>query len=692
MTSTTLDRPTPTAPGVPKPTGLGDRLRTAGRRLVRGRAESARWERPALLGLLALAALLYLWDLSSSGWANSFYSAAAQAGSVNWEAFFYGSSDAGNSITVDKPPASLWLMALSVRIFGLSSFSILLPEALMGVATVGVLYATLRRRFSAGTALLGGAVLALTPVAALMFRFNNPDALLVLLLSLAAYFTLRGVEDGRIRWVLWAGVMVGLGFLTKQLQVFLILPALVGVYLLASPRKLGIRLLHLLAALGALLVSAGWWVAIVELVPASMRPYIGGSQSNSFLELTFGYNGFGRLTGNEVGSVTGGGGGTGATSMWGSTGLFRLFENEIGGQITWLLPAALVLTLVGYVLLRRAPRVSAQRATLAVFVVWMLVTALAFSFMAGIFHAYYTVALAPAIAGVVAIGTSLLWSRRSSLAARIVMATLVLVSAGWAWALLERASSWMPALKVVVVILGVIGAVLLLLPSRTRLLTVLTASVALTAVLLAPTAYTIQTVTTGHSGSIVTAGPTVSGGMGGFGGGRPAGLGGQGGPGGQTGTNQLPSTGTLPQMGAGTPPTGTAVQGMPGGMGGAGGLLNSATVSSTLSAKLSSSASSFTWIAAAVGSNSAAGYQLATGFAVMPIGGFNGSDPSPTLAEFKALVAKGEIHWFIGGSIGASNGGSNAASQIAGWVAANFTATTVDNVTLYDLSATSTGS
>ncbi|MBW8873272.1 MAG: glycosyltransferase family 39 protein, partial [Leifsonia sp.] len=362
--------------------------------------------------LLALAALLYLWDLSSSGWANSFYSAAAQAGSVNWEAFFYGSSDAGNSITVDKPPASLWLMALSVRMFGLSSFSILLPEALMGVATVGVLYATLRRRFSAGTALLGGAVLALTPVAALMFRFNNPDALLVLLLTLAAYFTLRAIDDGKLRWMLWAGAMVGLGFLTKQLQVLLIVPPIALAFLWASPLKFGKRLLHGLAAVGAMLVSAGWWVAIVELVPASMRPYIGGSQTNSFLELTFGYNGFGRLTGNEVGSVTGGGGNANGTSMWGATGLFRLFENEIGGQITWLLPAALVLVLVGYLLIGRAPRTSPQRASLTLFAGWMLVTAVAFSFMAGIFHAYYTVALAPAIAAVVAIGASLLWTRR----------------------------------------------------------------------------------------------------------------------------------------------------------------------------------------------------------------------------------------------------------------------------------------
>jgi 4-amino-4-deoxy-L-arabinose transferase-like glycosyltransferase len=652
-----------------------DRLRGTGRWLVRGREGSAKWERPALLGLLAVTAVLYLWNLSESGWANSFYSAAAQAGSVNWEAFFYGSSDAGNSITVDKPPASLWLMALSVRMFGLSSFSILLPEALMGVATVGVLYATLRRRFSAGTALLGGAVLALTPVAALMFRFNNPDALLVLLITLAAYFTLRAIDDGRLRWMLWAGAMVGLGFLTKQLQVFLILPPIALVFLWASPLKIGKRLLHAAAGLGAMVVAAGWWVAIVELVPASMRPYIGGSQTNSFLELTFGYNGFGRLTGNEVGSVTGGG--TTGTGVWGATGLFRLFENEIGGQITWLLPAALVLVLVGYLLIGRAPRTSPQRATLTLFAGWMLATAVAFSFMAGIFHAYYTVALAPAIAAVVAIGASLLWSRRAAPPARIVMATLVLLSAAWAWVLLSEASTWLPALKVIVVLLALVGAVLLLVPPRTRLLSVLTASLGLSAVLLAPTAYTIETVTTAHSGSIVTAGPTVAGG--GFGGGARGAPGGPAGFGGGQGT----APGGFGGFGGG----GRAGGGPGGGAGGAGSLLDASSVSSALASAIEKGSSGYTWAAAAVGSNSAAGYQLATGLAVMPLGGFNGSDPSPTLAVFQKLVAGHEIHWFIGGTIGASNGGSSDATSIANWVAANFTATTVDGVTLYELSS-----
>ena len=630
--------------------------------IVRGRSDTAAWERPALLGLLTATAVLYLWNLSANGWANSFYSAAVQAGTVDWEAFFYGSSDAANSITVDKPPASLWLMALSARIFGLSSFSILLPEAIMGVVTVALVYLIVRRHFSAPAALLAGSMLALTPVAVLMFRFNNPDALLVLLMTLAVYVTLRGVESGKLRWVLWAGAMVGLGFFTKQLQAFLILPVLVGVYLWAAPISWGRRFTHLFGALGVMVVSGGWWVAIVELVPATLRPYIGGSQTNSFLELTFGYNGFGRLTGNETGSV-GGGGATG-TGMWGSTGILRLFEDEIGGQVTWLLPAALVVMVAGFVLLARTRRSDPRRVVLALFGGWLVVTALAFSVMAGIFHAYYTVALAPPLAGTVAIGASMLWSRRGEPAVRIVSALAMALTALWAFALLGEASDWLPWLKWVVLVLGAVATVMLLLPERGRMLAAATLAVTLVGGLVGPAAYSLETVSVSHSGSIVTAGPSVSGSTGARAGGTPGGM-----PG-------------------GTPPAGARPGGAGGIGGGAGGLLGGGTVSSKVVALLEVNAANFTWVAASVGSNNASGYQLASSFPVMAIGGFNGSDPSPTLAEFRSSVAAGKIHYFVGGgSVGQSPGGSAASASIAAWVAANFTATTVDGVTMYDLTS-----
>ncbi len=322
-----------------------------------------RWARPATVALLLATAALYLWDLSASGWGNSFYAAAAQAGSESWKAFFFGSSDAASSITVDKTPMSLWVMSLSVRVFGLSSWSILVPQALMGVASVAILARSVRRvTGSHGAGLLAGAVLALTPVAALMFRFDNPDALLTLLLVGAAALVVEAPNHPKaLRLLVIAGALVGFAFLTKMLQAFLVLPAFALVYLLESRLAFRRNLVHLLAAFGSMIVAGGWWIAIVELWPGT-RPYIGGSQNDSILELTLGYNGLGRLTGDETGSVGGGGGPGGG--QWGSTGLLRLFGSEIGGQIAWLLPAALLLLVAGLWLRRRASRGDAMRTAL----------------------------------------------------------------------------------------------------------------------------------------------------------------------------------------------------------------------------------------------------------------------------------------------------------------------------------------
>jgi 4-amino-4-deoxy-L-arabinose transferase-like glycosyltransferase len=685
--TTTLESP----PGA-EPAPVVGVPRTLGRRALRGRPEDPAWVRPAFLGLLVATAVLYLWGLGASGWANSFYSAAAQAGSQSWKAFFFGSSDAANSITVDKPPASLWAMALSVRVFGLSSWSILVPQALMGVGTVAVLYAAVRRRFSAEAGLLAGAVMALTPVATLMFRFNNPDALLVLVLTTAAYATLRAIEGGRTRWLLLAGALVGLGFLTKQLQAVLVLPAFGLAYLWAAPKPAVRRIVDLVAAFGVMIAAAGWWIAIVELVPDRYRPYIGGSQHNSILELTLGYNGLGRLTGNETGSV-GGGAGPGGGGMWGATGLTRLFTAEMGGQIAWLVPAALILLAAGLWSTRRAPRTDPVRAAFLLWGGWLLVTGIVFSEMQGIFHAYYTVALAPAIAALVGIGATTLWSRRS-LGTDAILAATVVVSALWSYELLGRSAAWHPGVKNLVVLTAIVATAGLLL--RARLGRRLAAVVAATAVicgLAGPAAYSLSTAATPHTGSIVTAGPAVSGGNGGPGGGfarrgagRPGGF--AGGPGG------FPGGGFGGQAPGGAAPGGQAPAPGRGGFGGgAGGLLNGSTAGAGLVAALRADAGSYTWVAAAVGSNNASGYQLASQEPVMAIGGFNGSDPSPTLARFQAYVAAKKIHYFVGGGGpgGNSMGGSNVSSQISAWVQANFTATTIDGATVYDLTAAASG-
>src|SRR5215216_1879644 len=290
-------------------------MTTASLRIARPRAMRLGWERPALIAVVALAAALCLWDLTISGYANSYYAAAARAASESLTAWFFGSLDPGSFITVDKPPLSLWLMGLSARVFGFSSSSILLPQALCTIAAVGLLYATVRRVFGTAAALAAGTALAITPVTVAIGRVNNPDALLVLLMVGAAYLLVRAVESGRTKHLVWCGVLVGLAFMTKMLQGWMIVPALGAAYLLAGPPALGARIRQLgLAAVAMVATSAAWPVA-VSLWPGS-RPYIGGSTDGSVWDLIFGYNGFGRLTGDA------GDGGQGA-NFGGVAGLWR---------------------------------------------------------------------------------------------------------------------------------------------------------------------------------------------------------------------------------------------------------------------------------------------------------------------------------------------------------------------------------
>jgi len=641
-------------------------------------SHTPRWPRVALTALLAATAVLYIWGLSRSGWANAFYSAAAQAGGASWKAWFFGSSDAANAITVDKTPAALWVTGLSVRVFGLSSWSILVPQALMGVASVGLLYAAVKRVAGPGAGLIAGAALALTPVAVLIFRFNNPDALLVLVLIGSAYATQRAVEKGGTRWLMLAGVLVGVGFLAKMLQAFLVLPALTAVWVLAAPVGWWPRIRGLLLAGVAMLVSAGWWVLVVELWPADSRPYIGGSQTNSVLELVFGYNGFGRLTGDETGSVGGSPGGG-----WGQTGIARLFGSEMGAGASWLLPAALVLLGVLVWRTRRAPLQDALRAAAVLWGGWLLVTGLVFSYMAGIIHPYYTVAIAPAVAALVGLGVARLWHDRAAPTSRVTLAAVLALTVGWAWYLLAQ-TSWQPWLTWAVPLAGLAGVAGILGVHRMPRAAVVVATVALVAGAGGSTAYALATAATPHTGAIPSAGPAGAGRMGG-----PGGMRGANRPAGGFGGMQPPAG-----VGAGTrstAPTGGGGFGA-GGPGGAGGILGSPTPSAELTALLEQDAGSYTWVAAAVGSNNAAGYQLATGEPVMAVGGVNGTDPAPTLAQFQALAAAGEIHYFVGGGTamggrGASTdtGGSDDATRIAQWVQENFAATTVGGTTVYDL-------
>ena len=671
----------------------------------------------AVMLLMLAAAFVFFWNLTASGYANEFYSAAAQAGSKSWEAFLWGSLDAGNAITVDKPPASIWLMALSVRLFGLSSFAILLPQALMGVACTYLLYATARRVWGNAAGIVAGIVFITTPVAALMFRFNNPDALLILLMLGAAACVLRGLElpadrhgnRVRTRWYAVAGLLIGLGFLTKQFQVLLVLPGFGLAMLLLSPTPWPRRLLDAVVALGTMVIGAGWWVLLTALVPSGSRPYFGGSQTDSFIELTFSYNGLGRLTGNETGSVIPGANealsSDSQSGMWGETGLFRLWTSDFGDQITWLAPIAFAALFLGpakkgqvyfgrFYLGKREHEVDpdtvtrVRRAQIVIFGAWLIVTWLVFSFMAGIFHAYYTVALSPAIAVLVAIcGASLLELRDRPWMPGIA-GLLIAVTSAWDMALVLRSGSF-AWLGVCVGVVGVVAGLALCiiafwmqdrLPATWPLALKCGArgvvAIGIIALLAGPIVWTACTISTGHTGSIVTAGPGGSMG-GGPGGSGPSGNGAPDGAGGSP-ADDSSSESVSDGANAGTPDGGS-------------GLLGGTSANESLVELLTQNASGYRWAAATTGSQNAASYQLASELPVMAIGGFNGSDPAPTLDEFRAYVAQGLIRYYIasdgmgGGMGGTQMGGSNAASEIAEWVAQNYTAQTIGNTTVYDL-------
>ncbi len=633
--------------------------------------------RVVLAALLAGTAVLYVWNLSANGWANAFYSAAVQAGSQSWKAFLFGSSDALNSITVDKPPMSLWPMGLSVRLFGLNAWSLLAPQALMGVASVALLWDAVRRRFGEPAGLIAGLVLALTPVAVAIYRYNNPDALLVLLMIGAAWALLRAIDDGRTRWLVLCGVLVGFGYLTKQLQVALVMPAFAITYLIAGPPKLAKRLWQLAAGLAAAVVAAGWWVAVVQLWPAADRPWIGGSQHNSILELTFAYNGFGRLTGDEPGSIGGfallgresaGARGEAVMRAWGEPGVGRMFQPLQVGQISWLLPAALVFFVALLVWRWRAPRTDTQRASVLLWGLWLVSTAAVFSFMAGIFHPYYTIALAPAIAALVGIGVVVMWRLRDRLWPQATLAAAAAATVATTFFVLRYTAHYYPWLRwvgvagVAVIIVWLLGIGAGWAERRAVKIAVVIGAVALG--LSGPFAYALTTIHGGNSGALPSAGPPVS-------------FLRHGPPFGRSIGSANPGAGPAPWQAGGRNRGCT--------------LTDAGKPEQAVVDKLKDDADSYTWVAATIGSVCASGYQLAAGHPVMPVGGFNGSDPWPPESEFQRLAVSGKIHYFIvdpnnddivsyGGAVHLNNSG-----VIQQWVQRNFSPIPMADVTLYDL-------
>ncbi|TPG35314.1 phospholipid carrier-dependent glycosyltransferase [Mycobacterium hodleri] len=570
--------------------------------------------------------------------ANQFYAASVQAGSRDWKALLFGSLDANNFITVDKPPLSQWVMGLSGQLFGFSSASMLVPQALMAVAAVALLYGAVGRISGPGAGLLAGAALALTPVAVLMFRFNDPDAAMVLLMTAAAYCTVRAIERGSATWLAGAGVALGLAFLAKMLEGAMVMPALVAAYLVAAPVRLRARILHLAGAAAAFGLSAGWFVVLTLVWPASSRPYIAGSTNNTFMNLVLGYNGLARVLGHNRSTI---GLPPGMANLGGfgsrSQGWNRLLSGEFGFEIGWLVPAALLATVVTVAARGRSPRTDLGRAGAVLFGGWFLVDGLVLSYMHGTIHPYYTLSIAPPVAAIFAIGVQQAWSRRGSLRWRIALVGIVIAAGGWGWWLLRGSALSAPALRWPILLATALASVALLWSWRVRgrVAPVLLAA-ALVGALGGPAAYAVATVDSSHQGI----GPSV-------------------GP---------PGTGYAGGKTVGNP---------------------------RLDALLE--ATDTPWSAAIDRSTSAAGLELATGTAVMAIGGFSGTDPTPTLQQFQDDVARHRIAYYLAprgsshGAVGEDVKGDDASprahSEILRWVRGHFHSTTVGGVTAYELFA-----
>jgi 4-amino-4-deoxy-L-arabinose transferase-like glycosyltransferase len=586
--------------------------------------------------LLVVTGVGYGWNLSNRAFGNPFYAAAVQAGTKNWTAFAFGSLDSGNLITVDKPPASLWPMELSGRIFGFTSWSMLVPQVVMAVVAVHTLYATVRRVAGPAAGLLAGALLALTPVAYSMFRFNDPDALLMLLLALAAYCIVRALESARTRWLVLAGGLVGLAFLTKELMAFLPVPGMGLAYLWAAPTSLKRRVGQLLAAGAAIVVGAGWWVLAVALTPPGRRPYLDGSTDNSELNRALVSNGLSRLLHGPAATVRS------LETAGEPAALTRLFDVRVSGYISWLLPAALLLLVAGLWLTRRAPRTDLTRGVLLMFGSWLVLGGLVLSFMGGVFHEYYSLILVPAIVGIVAVSGALAWRSRGW-TERGVLAATALVTAVWCTVPLSRDPLIPTGLTEVVLVLGVaVAAAPLVSAGRGRWTVGVVAGCLLLGVggptALATLADALRYTSLARHAT-VQASPKA----------RPIIAGGR----------------------ISAPPRGRARA--------AAGHV-SRPDDRALVALLG--AAETRWSAATMGSSTAADLELQTHTAVMALGGFSGMIPVPTLSQFESDVHQRLVRYYVVSPL-IPRGGT--AWQVVDWVEQHFHGRRIDGGLVYDL-------
>jgi 4-amino-4-deoxy-L-arabinose transferase-like glycosyltransferase len=581
--------------------------------------------------------MLYGWAISRQGWGNAYYAAAAQAGAQSWKVMLFGGIDPGGAMATDKPPLALWAMSASVRVFGLSPWALCLPQLLASLATIVVLDRTVRRLSGPLAGIVAAAVLAATPVFGVLARFDDPDTLLVMLLTGAAYATVRAARSPARRWPLLLGVLAGAAFLTKWGVVALVLPGLAAAYVAAvaahrPPGEAAPRLVRAAAAAaGAAIVTAGWWVALVALTPAASRPHLDATADNSIWSLILGRNGFARMGSAGALSLIGQAP-TSASAISGIPGPLRLFGQPFATQIGWLLPLAVAAALPTLTRRARNPRrgeVDDRDLGYLLWGGWLAVAAVVFSLMSGPMHPYYTVLLAPPIAALTAMGTLDLLNgtrRRAAL-------TLIVAGAWAAW--IAHAGLGMPSALLILATTAL--AAVATIGSLTRRPTGPRWAIGLVlagaALLTGPTAILITTTTHAVSGANPLAGP---------------------------------GTATAPH----TP--------------------------SALVDFLRTHRGDQRWEAAVVTATPAAILALDTGTSVLPLGGFMGSVPSPTLVQFRDWVRHGQVHYLImngpyrgfgpGQTPPALNG--TQAAQIVTWaqtIGHRLTIPTAPPTTVYDL-------
>ena len=622
--------------------------------------------RPELAGLMALAAALNLWALSRNGWANEYYSAAVRSMTTSWHNFLFGAFDQAGVMTVDKPPLALWVQALSAKAFGFSSLSMLVPQALMGVAAVALTYDLTRRVLGRPAGFVAGLVLALTPISVAISRHNNPDALLMLCVVFALWALVRGLQDGKTKWMIWAGVGVGLGFEAKMGAALLVVPGIVAAWLWVAPRgrAAAVRATLWFAAAAAAVGLA--WPLLMWLTPADSRPWISGTSDNSIWSLIIGYNGLGRLDGQAGGpggmagggpgggggpfGMAGGGPGGGGGPFGGPNGVFRLFGESLGGQAGWLVGLAL-LGGAGLLVATRLRRTAKTGFVIGVGGAF-LVTAVAFSFAKGIFHPYYTSELAPftaaltgAIVGHVAIrGRHWRWIGAAAVVGGVIGELAVLDATG--------TLSW----SAPVIVVGGLGAAAALVaaPSRRRRVALATGLAVLT---LAPATWAVQTLGHATEGTFPAGGPASQG----FGGGGGPGGGRAGGPPGMA-------------QGAVTPPAG--------GPGGGGGMFGGD--SSALQDVVAYVKANGGGTIGVSSQSTAASAILNQGADVAGLGGFSGRESQITLSWLADQIEAGKIHWIYVDGGGLGNDGRTGADDAMSAVEQIGQATSVDG--LYDVS------